>query len=521
MDAGTRFTRVDRAGKFDGYILSLPRDLLLLYLKMHFAVLATFFAGLVNAASVVQPNGQPDTTTDKIVKLVILTRHGDRTPSYKDPVTSAQKKAGLTLLGATQEVELGNFARELYLEPGNTQVVGANDTFTSAEITATGSQGEGEVVLLSGSAFLSGFYPPNTNLSSQLGNGTVVTIPQNGFQFVPLLTQPAETDLTLNGWVECPNLDRATQGFFASSDFQQIAAQNQDFLNSFGPISLGQATNLTNVWNLFDIINFQATYNSTVTNLLNDQQRSQLRALANYEEYTKYTGPAPTTNIESIGGATFLAGVLTALQTGTPITYYSGAYVLQMSAIGMLGVPDNNPDYPLAANLKGIVDFGSMMVFELRNSSTGGQYVRFGFRNGTTDAFSTAIAGNNTSDPAYNSSTGAYETAPLTYLRILNQSSIDVPLDTFTSMISQMMVNDTQTWCDRCGNTESRGCQYILRTAVPSSNSGGVSPVGAGFIGMAVTLVVAALVAGLITALGYLSWGKTSRHNGDFKMSNL
>ena len=145
-------------------------------------------------------------------------------------------------------------------------------------------------------------------------------------------------------------------------------------------------------------------------------------------------------------------------------------------------------------------------MFEVWQPSAGGEpVVRFVFKNGTNDEFR------------------AYP--------FLN-SSAPVPVSSVVSALTPISFADLPTWCKMCANTQDRGCGALAAAANQSKtvfigSHDKVSPVGAGFIGAAVMLVVLLGSLALLSFAGVLRFGKrsSSRRLGsdvcDSKLLNL
>ena len=145
------------------------------------------------------------------------------------------------------------------------------------------------------------------------------------------------------------------------------------------------------------------------------------------------------------------------------------------------------------------VNYAGSIAFEVRTSPTTGPFIRFNFKNGTDDL-------------SYN-----------TY-GIMGSSSGDVPVQTFIDNLAPLGVATLPEWCTMCGNTDSRGCQYLQENVNLGTEGlrwgGSISPVGAGFLGAGLTLVVAGILVTAGIVLGILkvgrkkSFGKTSSNGG-------
>jgi prostatic aicd phosphatase len=105
----------------------------------------------------------------------------------------------------SQEYDLGCFLRETYLNPAspsyiqgiNTDVVDIDQLFVRADA------GGGNVILDSAYALLQGLYPPTSESTSILGNGTIVESPLGGYQYIPVESLEFWQAPSLTGWMDC------------------------------------------------------------------------------------------------------------------------------------------------------------------------------------------------------------------------------------------------------------------------------------------------------------------------------
>ena len=102
---------------------------------------------------------------------------------------------------------------------------------------------------------------------------------------------------------------------------------------------------------------------------------------------------------------------------------------------------------------------------------------------------------------------------------MFGNTETEIPLQTFIDALEPHGISDLPTWCQRCGNDDSRGCELLASGAASASDYASitstsgrqhVSPVVAGVIGALVGIVVAGI---LFAALGL--WGnKKGRGSG-------
>lgn len=86
----------------------------------------------------------------------------------------------------------------------------------------------------------------------------------------------------------------------------------------------------------------------------------------------------------------------------------------------------------------------------------------------------------------------------------------DTPLSKFLEAFEPVAINTTLQWCHVCNQNSARGCDALISAqAVPQQqHHDRISPVGAGFLGAGLTIVVSSGLLALALALGFLSAGK-------------
>ena len=132
------------------------------------------------------------------------------------------------------------------------------------------------------------------------------------------------------------------------------------------------------------------------------------------------------------------------------------------------------------------MDFTGSIALEVRTSPGTGPFIRFNFKNGTNDV-------------SYN-----------TY-GLLGSVSGDVPIQTFIDNLSPLGIEDLPEWCALCGNTYSRGCQFLRAAEVDTKGlrwGGDVSPVGAGFLGAGLTVFVVGALMVIVIVSGIVRVGR-------------
>jgi hypothetical protein len=123
-----------------------------------------------------------------LLGAVIFIRHGDRSEFFQDPLTYNPTETTLTPLGTVQELQLGGFLRERYINNDSDSNI-AGVQFPVADIdqivVRADAAGEGSTILSSTAAAIAGLFPPTPAFSITLANGTTVEGALGGNQFIP------------------------------------------------------------------------------------------------------------------------------------------------------------------------------------------------------------------------------------------------------------------------------------------------------------------------------------------------
>ena len=97
----------------------------------------------------------------------------------------------------------------MYFTTGSPNVITAlNQTLFDQNQVAlfADAGGEGGVIFDSAIAFSQGLWPATASSTTTLANGTVVTSPLGGYQYVPIQSVEPNNDISLEGWTNC-NVD--------------------------------------------------------------------------------------------------------------------------------------------------------------------------------------------------------------------------------------------------------------------------------------------------------------------------
>lgn len=439
--------------------------------------------------------------TDTILGIVLMARHGDREGFYQDPTTYTASQTSITPLGEQQELQLGALIRSRYLDPTSpTFIQGINPStalLRQTQIAVRADAGdEGGVIFDSSVALLQGLFPPTPLSNTTLANGTTVTSPFGGYQYVPIESVESNEDVSLEGFTSCNTLNTRTTNFYNSPAFLQRANDSAFFLSELPPFLDGRPVNLQNMFNIFDYMNVQSIHNATFAQRLPDTFLAQARDLANFHEYGVFSDPS-FGGLGNIAARTMLPSILTAFQrianSSDPLKLHYSAisYKPFLSLFNMTGVSQNGGIPPA------IVNYAAAVIMEVRQPASGGQpVIRFNFKNGTDDP--DFIAHN------------------LTFSGWSGDG--DVPLSTFLTAFEPAAINTTLQWCGVCNQTTARGCGDLLAplnaSTTASTHHDKISPVGAGFLGAGLTVAVFLMAFGVLFFLGFLSLGGKKKGHG-------
>lgn len=344
-------------------------------------------------------------------------------------------------------------------------------------------QGEGSVIYDSAVALTQGMFPAMPNQIMQLANGTNITSPLNGYQYVGI-NSIGEDEISLEGWTECPAFMQATEDFYNSQSFKQKASENSQFLQDIVPLVGGRNVTLQNMWNIYDYMNVNFIHNATFMRNVSAQQMEQARALANYHEYSVFSS-SDSASVQNIGGQSVLPLILNALNSFTNTSQtvrYQSLHISYKPFISLFQMTNASVSDP---TLQGIVNYAASMAFELHQPADRSEpYVTLVFKNGTDDA--------------------AYRN-----LAMFNAST--VTLNAFQSALSPYAIDDLGEWCSKCGNSASRGCDVLSLANQTWSNDNmargqSLSPLSAGFLGAGLTLFILGSVICAMLFFGSLVW---------------
>ncbi|KAH9922607.1 histidine phosphatase superfamily [Fomitopsis serialis] len=387
-----------------------------------------------------------------VIGIVLIARHGDRYENFQNPDTFAVSQTAITPLGEQQEWQLGNFLRSVYLDPTSPSYIEgispSTSVFNSSQVAvyADNDFPDDTVILDSAVALTQGLWPPTALQKITLANGTTITNPLGGYQYVPVNGINPDKDVSLEGTTDCTTFLNRAQVLYNSTLFQEVSADVSAFFAALPPYVGGRPIELQNSWNIFDYMNVQDVHNATYASTVPETLLEQARALANWEQYQVFSDPS-FNGIGNIAFQAMIPGIIAAFNditypsSGLKLTYYAINYKPFLSMFNMTGVVADG-SLPEA-----FVNYASAVVFEVRTSASSPEpFLRFQFKNGTDDtelhSYPLAFAG-------WDGTT----------------SGTDVPLSTFISAFQPAGINTTLEWCNACGQTTERGCDVALAAA--------------------------------------------------------
>jgi len=325
-----------------------------------------------------------------VLGVLILTSNGDRTEFLQDPYSYAPSFTESTPLGSVQSFQLGSYLKSTYLDSSSphhilnmpldpSHPIPPNQVNVHAK-----PDGEGAAIFDSTIALLQGMFPPTSHNKIELANGSTIVAPLGGYQYVPVETEVV--DHVLQPWTDCKAFKKHVSDVYASQEFANAAKEAQHFFASIQDYMFGRPTTLVDMWNVYDYLNTQLTYNQTFAFRLPPTYVEQARGLADYKETLVFTDEE-LGGIGNIAGRTILSPILKALERiafdddPLRILLIGSSYQPFISLFHMLNA--EGPHGPVW----GIPNFASALSFELIRGPGPEfrDFVRVKFKNGTED----------------------------------------------------------------------------------------------------------------------------------------
>ncbi|KAJ5995786.1 hypothetical protein N7481_002763 [Penicillium waksmanii] len=435
------------------------------------------------------------TNAERVLGAYIFQRHGDRTAKSWPPTK-------LTSLGYSQEYMTGEFFHDRYISANSSYKIDgiSTDIVNLAQITASAPQDD--VIDNSGVGFLQGLYPPVGSIATEtLRNGSIVEVPLNGYQLIPMSDVQSGSGSEDNTWLQstssCGKAIVSSNNYFYSNSYESLFSDTRRLYQSLEPLvnETFSASELSykNAYTVWDLLYVALIHNSTASfpssTIINDTVMRELLVLANEHEFNLAYNSSDT--IRAIAGMTLAGEVLTALNETitsggkSKLNVQFGAYASFLSYFGLVELSATT------VNFTGIPNYASSMAWELVTDDEGTEIpvtsdirVRFLFHNGTSIEGSTQLQ--------------AYP--------LFGQSTVELPWAQFVEETKRTAILSQKEWCQACGNSTGicASSSGAGDNSSPNSSAGSCSGRGmslgvAGVIGAMVTLGV--LVGVLILSM--------------------
>ncbi|KAJ7852242.1 histidine phosphatase superfamily [Mycena leptocephala] len=324
-----------------------------------------------------------------VLGVIVIARNGDRREFYQDPKTYAPSLTDSTALGVSDLHLLGTQLRAAYLTPGSASYISdiSGDIADTQQVRVRAKAGgEGSVVFDSAIALLQGLFPPSPRNKITLANGDIVTAPLGGYQYVPMETVEPGNDRSMESWTDCPEFQKHIAAFHQSDAFKAKAKDAAPFFQDIKDYIFGRPATLENIWNIYDFMNTQLTYNQTYAFRLPPTYIDQARALADFHQDGVFSD-AQANGVGNVAGRTLLHTILSSLERiafnddPLQLMLVQTSYQPFISLFHQTEMIKENPE------LKGIPNFGAALAIELRRGSPPDlrDFLRFKFKNGTAD----------------------------------------------------------------------------------------------------------------------------------------
>ncbi|KAI6010566.1 histidine phosphatase superfamily [Pisolithus marmoratus] len=307
--------------------------------------------------------------------------------------------------------------------------------------------GEGATVFHSSIALLQGMFPPTPRNKITLANGTTITSPLGGYQYVPVEMVLDSSDTVLESWVDCAAFKKHITKVYSSQEFQEKAQEAKHFFGSVHDYVFGCPTTLENIWNVYDYLNTELVYNQTFAFRLPPTLIEQARALANNHEDTVFSDKEVGALGTVLAGRTILHPILRSLERiafdddPLRILLIETSYQPLISLFHMFDVLTSRPD------LAGFPNFASALSFELLRGPAPEfrDFVPIKFKNGTDDS--------------------EFQT-----LRVLGHEDEAIPVTEFIYRLEHYAIPNTKQWTSACCNSRWFPFDTTLSTATEQTS---------------------------------------------------
>ena len=424
-------------------------------------------------------------------QVQVVTRHGARTPLTKSATTLQEVSATLTHIGEKQLYDLGTWLRQRYAG------LGVVDTYNSTLVRIESSDYDRTIVsaqMLAQGLFLD---RPSNPLLPKPANNTNI----------PVYTKSKLNDVTIRAYDKCPTFLDNLKTLYSSETFLALEQEHEQLLTAlasipaFSTYAIQNTIPLSNVWNVFDLINVAkiecgTTHLETLSSssspsdnscqsdpalatVLNDDQWAELQSMANHAELLKYSmagGKLLGSNLLSTIHSRMNSSTTATTKTTMPLSFvlYSAHYP---TILGLMSSILGENDFLKES----IPNYATALIFELyTDSDTNQPSVAIHYKEGLQN-----------------------ETNPMELTSVC-RGKLSCPLESFGALLSggKSGATSQEYWCDECNNDSADVCLKAQLTKltmarnneVPSCamepiNSGILSVTFFGGVGMGVLLV--------------------------------
>ncbi|KAJ7356458.1 phosphoglycerate mutase-like protein [Mycena albidolilacea] len=376
---------------------------------------------------------------------VVFARHADGIESFSSPTTWATFNTFITPLGTEQAFQSGTYLRSEYLDSRSrsfiarisTNIVNVHELLVRAD-----SSGDGTVFQQSVSAVIQGLYPPTRDYKITSANGSTIVGALGGFQYIPIESVEMNEDVSLNGFLSCPNFDLHVANLEQSALFLAKVKEGGPFLRKLHhylgarPIDFSFMVRAKFKFEPpHSHVGLHRRHNSTFLHQIPPGFVNQARVLADFYDGNAFSDPNPD-GIGNVATRVMLPSIFSTLTPRlTRIANSTDPFKLAINGISckpfislfnLTEAAKANPE------IVGIEHYNSLAALELRNSSTGGELTLWlKFKNSTDEhAFRTLTIFGKTDDP----------------------------LSEFIAWLTPVAINSTAEWCAACNRIVLRGC---------------------------------------------------------------
>jgi len=227
----------------------------------------------------------------QLLQAIVITRHGDRTPTKVFPNTKSEWPEGLgqlTHIGMKQHYDLGQKFRKRYVE----DLKFVNTTYKRDEVYVRSTPKER--TLMSAHSFMLGFFPAGTG---------PVSIP-SAIQPVPIYSVEKKSDTLLYAYKNCNRLKLLTKEVQSSDEWMEMTTKHESVLTKLSEI-FGGKIGLKEVTSVLNIFNGETIHNKPRISELTHEVLATLKDVANWVFKRKFH----TKDMGKLGTGTLVADI--------------------------------------------------------------------------------------------------------------------------------------------------------------------------------------------------------------------